>query len=171
MVFSSPSNLAQGGAPVARYRSEPFALGQHLQPFMYSHDYHISLCSHPRLSVTAKAVFSPCTVRSLRRTLRPNLTPESGESPARLPSIPHTGATVSNHAAIFRQVLETDPQWLEQIRRGVEKESLRVTADQATLAQTPHPKGLGSTLTHPGHHHGLFGGAAGVHYPGLPFHR
>ena len=56
---------------------------------------------------------------------------------------------MSNHAAIFRQVLETDPRWLEQIRRGVEKESLRVTADQATLAQTPHPKGLGSTLTHP----------------------
>ena len=55
---------------------------------------------------------------------------------------------MSNHAAIFRQVLETDPQWLEQVRRGVEKESLRVTADQATLAQTPHPKGLGSTLTH-----------------------
>ena len=56
---------------------------------------------------------------------------------------------MSNHAAIFRQVLETDPQWLEQIRRGVEKESLRVTADQATLAQTSHPEGLGSTLTHP----------------------
>ena len=56
---------------------------------------------------------------------------------------------MSNQAAIFRQVLETDPRWLAQIRRGVEKESLRVTADQATLAQTPHPKGLGSTLTHP----------------------
>ena len=31
---------------------------------------------------------------------------------------------MSNHAAIFRKVLETDPQWLNQIRRGVEKESL-----------------------------------------------
>ena len=38
---------------------------------------------------------------------------------------------MSNHAAIFRQVFETDPQWLEQVRRGVEKESLRVTADYA----------------------------------------
>jgi len=34
------------------------------------------------------------------------------------------------------------------IRRGVEKESLRVTA-QGTLAQTPHPLALGSALTHP----------------------
>tara|TARA_B100000214_G_scaffold12029_1_gene8631 strand:- start:3 stop:1586 length:1584 start_codon:yes stop_codon:yes gene_type:complete len=56
---------------------------------------------------------------------------------------------VSNHAAIFRKVLETDPQWLNQIRRGVEKESLRVSEDQAELAQTPHPSGLGSALTHP----------------------
>ena len=56
---------------------------------------------------------------------------------------------MSNHAAIFRKVLETDPQWLNQIRRGVEKESLRVSEDQAELAQTPHPLGLGSALTHP----------------------
>ena len=56
---------------------------------------------------------------------------------------------MSNHAAIFRKVLETDPQWLNQIRRGVEKESLRVSEDQAELAQTPHPPGLGSALTHP----------------------
>ena len=56
---------------------------------------------------------------------------------------------MSNHAAIFRKVLETDPQWLNQIRRGVEKESLRVSEDQAELAQTPHPSGLGSALTHP----------------------
>ena len=34
------------------------------------------------------------------------------------------------------------------IRRGVEKESLRVTA-QGALAQTPHPLVLGSALTHP----------------------
>ncbi|MBV1869396.1 MAG: glutamate--cysteine ligase [Gammaproteobacteria bacterium] len=34
------------------------------------------------------------------------------------------------------------------IRRGIEKESLRVTPD-GHLAQTPHPQGLGSALTHP----------------------
>ena len=56
---------------------------------------------------------------------------------------------MSNHAAIYQKVLEADPIWLSQIRRGVEKESLRVTTDQATLAQTPHPTELGSTLTHP----------------------
>jgi glutamate--cysteine ligase len=33
------------------------------------------------------------------------------------------------------------------INRGIEKESLRITAD-GTLAQTPHPIGLGSALTH-----------------------
>lgn len=37
---------------------------------------------------------------------------------------------------------------LAGIRRGVEKESLRVTAD-GQLAQNPHPEGLGSALTHP----------------------
>lgn len=39
-------------------------------------------------------------------------------------------------------------QTLGGIRRGVEKESLRVTDDGA-LAQTVHPVGLGSALTHP----------------------
>ena len=37
---------------------------------------------------------------------------------------------------------------LRDIRRGIEKESLRITA-QGTLAQTPHPLTLGSALTHP----------------------
>ena len=37
---------------------------------------------------------------------------------------------------------------LRDIRRGIEKESLRATADGA-LALTPHPEGLGSALTHP----------------------
>jgi glutamate--cysteine ligase len=41
-----------------------------------------------------------------------------------------------------------DEQRLKGIRRGVEKESLRATADGA-LAHTPHPKELGSALTHP----------------------
>src|SRR5262245_21130002 len=38
------------------------------------------------------------------------------------------------------------PEWLQGGRKGVEKESLRVTADGA-LAQTPHPRELGSALT------------------------
>src|SRR5215470_11844863 len=37
---------------------------------------------------------------------------------------------------------------LASLRRGIEKESLRVRPDGA-LAVTPHPQGLGSALTHP----------------------
>jgi glutamate--cysteine ligase len=37
---------------------------------------------------------------------------------------------------------------LTGIRRGIEKESLRISSD-GKLAQTPHPRGLGSALTHP----------------------
>ena len=37
---------------------------------------------------------------------------------------------------------------LANLRRGIEKESLRVRPDGA-LAATPHPQGLGSALTHP----------------------
>lgn len=37
---------------------------------------------------------------------------------------------------------------LTRIRRGLEKESLRIAAD-GSLAQTPHPGALGSALTHP----------------------
>src|SRR5512140_302397 len=40
------------------------------------------------------------------------------------------------------------PQRLKGIRRGIEKESLRATAE-GSLAMTPHPKALGSALTHP----------------------
>lgn len=40
------------------------------------------------------------------------------------------------------------PEVLKGIRRGVEKESLRVRRDGA-LATTPHPAALGSALTHP----------------------
>ncbi len=39
------------------------------------------------------------------------------------------------------------PTLLTGIRRGVEKESLRISPE-GTLAQTPHPPGLGSALTH-----------------------
>lgn len=37
---------------------------------------------------------------------------------------------------------------LQQIKRGIEKEGLRVTPD-GKMAQTPHPHALGSALTHP----------------------
>ena len=40
------------------------------------------------------------------------------------------------------------PNRLKGIRRGIEKESLRATAE-AALAMTPHPHALGSALTHP----------------------
>jgi len=40
------------------------------------------------------------------------------------------------------------PERVKGIRRGIEKESLRTTRDGA-LAMTPHPKALGSALTHP----------------------
>ena len=55
---------------------------------------------------------------------------------------------MADHSPIYRRLLEAEPQWLSQICRGVEKESLRVSRDQATLAQTPHPVELGSALTH-----------------------
>lgn len=42
---------------------------------------------------------------------------------------------------------EFRPGW-GRIRRGIEKESLRVTPE-SRLAQTPHPQALGSALTHP----------------------
>src|SRR5437879_6507626 len=40
------------------------------------------------------------------------------------------------------------PEVLKTLRRGIEKESLRVRPD-GTLADTPHPSPLGSPLTHP----------------------
>ncbi|MBW8192798.1 glutamate--cysteine ligase [Neiella marina] len=47
------------------------------------------------------------------------------------------------------QLAETDiGETLQPIRRGIEKESLRIDS-QGTLAQTPHPKAFGSALTHP----------------------
>jgi glutamate--cysteine ligase len=41
------------------------------------------------------------------------------------------------------------PEVLGALLRGIEKESLRVKPD-GMLADTPHPRGLGSALTHPG---------------------
>jgi len=50
---------------------------------------------------------------------------------------------------VFLERLHTlDPAVLKGIRRGVEKESLRVQRD-GRLAATPHPAALGSALTHP----------------------
>jgi glutamate--cysteine ligase len=40
------------------------------------------------------------------------------------------------------------PEVLRKLQRGIEKESLRVKPD-GKLADTPHPKGLGSALSHP----------------------
>ncbi len=40
------------------------------------------------------------------------------------------------------------PEALRSLRRGIEKEGLRTRPD-GTLADTPHPAGLGSPLTHP----------------------
>ena len=41
-----------------------------------------------------------------------------------------------------------DPSLLRDGRKGIEKESLRITRD-GLIAQTAHPKALGSALTHP----------------------
>ncbi|MBL0419884.1 glutamate--cysteine ligase [Ramlibacter sp. AW1] len=50
---------------------------------------------------------------------------------------------------IHAEALATlDTERIKGIRRGVEKESLRATAD-GSLALTPHPHALGSALTHP----------------------
>ena len=43
--------------------------------------------------------------------------------------------------------LEKNPQALQGIQRGLERETLRVNAD-GTLATTGHPQALGSALTH-----------------------
>lgn len=57
-----------------------------------------------------------------------------------------------SHTEHFRHLLthfsSAANQTLSGIRRGVEKESLRVTTG-GELAQDEHPKGLGSALTHP----------------------
>lgn len=48
----------------------------------------------------------------------------------------------------FNKLLSIDASCLQGIQRGVEKESLRVDR-HGKLAQTPHPKKLGSSLCHP----------------------
>ena len=44
--------------------------------------------------------------------------------------------------------LPTNLPLLTQLNRGIEKEGLRAS-NQGIISQTPHPKGLGSALTHP----------------------
>jgi glutamate--cysteine ligase len=53
----------------------------------------------------------------------------------------------SSRLDVFSEASSTG--FLQGIRRGIEKESLRIQPD-GQLAQTPHPKSLGSALTHPG---------------------
>ncbi|MDP2126497.1 MAG: glutamate--cysteine ligase [Pseudohongiella sp.] len=58
------------------------------------------------------------------------------------------GTRIDYTSALDRFDLPTfKPEWAN-IRRGIEKESLRVTPD-GRLAQTPHPVAMGSALTHP----------------------
>src|SRR4051812_24005681 len=47
-----------------------------------------------------------------------------------------------------RRLAALGPRVLSDLRRGIEKESLRVGPD-GMLARTPHPPALGSALTHP----------------------
>ncbi len=51
-------------------------------------------------------------------------------------------------SAIRQRIKVLAPSVLKGLLRGIEKEGLRVRADGA-LADTPHPPGLGSALTHP----------------------
>jgi len=51
--------------------------------------------------------------------------------------------------SVFQKRLSAlTPEILRGLRRGIEKESLRVGMD-GSLADTPHPRSLGSALTHP----------------------
>lgn len=51
-------------------------------------------------------------------------------------------------ASLQERLRGLSPETLRRIRRGIEKESLRVDAS-GDLALTPHPAALGSALTHP----------------------
>src|SRR5215475_2352663 len=66
-------------------------------------------------------------------------------------SMPNTKSPRTPDALLHRlSVLTSGPQRdaLTTGLRGIEKESLRVTRD-SRLATTPHPRALGSALTHP----------------------
>src|SRR5512141_3035070 len=49
---------------------------------------------------------------------------------------------------LLTRLSSLSPGVLASLRRGIEKESLRIRVD-GTLATTPHPRALGSALTHP----------------------
>jgi glutamate--cysteine ligase len=51
-------------------------------------------------------------------------------------------------SALTQALADLDTEQLRGMRRGLEKESLRVRSD-GSLALTPHPAALGSALTHP----------------------
>ena len=51
-------------------------------------------------------------------------------------------------ATAILKALEGDHEFLTRLRRGIEKESLRVNPN-GELSNRPHPKSLGSPLTHP----------------------
>ena len=51
-------------------------------------------------------------------------------------------------SGLTRRLREWPDAQLREMRRGVEKESLRALPD-GSLALTPHPAALGSALTHP----------------------
>jgi glutamate--cysteine ligase len=55
---------------------------------------------------------------------------------------------IDDTSRLAQRLSSLDPDRLRQMRRGVEKESLRVTPHHG-LALTPHPQALGSALTHP----------------------
>jgi glutamate--cysteine ligase len=50
--------------------------------------------------------------------------------------------------SLIKRLKTLSPEVLRSLRRGIEKESLRVTPD-GMLASTPHPAALGAALTHP----------------------
>ncbi|MDA0225769.1 MAG: glutamate--cysteine ligase, partial [Proteobacteria bacterium] len=51
-------------------------------------------------------------------------------------------------STFYQRLHALSPDSLRALKRGIEKESLRVRAD-GKLAATPHPAALGATLTHP----------------------
>jgi glutamate--cysteine ligase len=57
-------------------------------------------------------------------------------------------ASASARGRFYERLRHLAPSSLRGLRRGIEKESLRVTP-QGRLALTPHPEALGAALTHP----------------------
>ena len=59
-----------------------------------------------------------------------------------------SGAGDTRVANVSERFQSLPDEALRGMKRGIEKESLRVRAD-GSLATTPHPAALGSALTHP----------------------